>query len=562
MPRAMTTAEDSATPPRLMRHDAITLNEALRLPAVRAGIPEVLAGQESLDRPLRWVHAGEFPEMATVLKGGELLLTTGMGIPRGDQAARKWLADLDDSRIAGLVFELGSALSAVPDPIVAEARSRRLPLIVLHHQVAFVEITEAVHREILAHRATLLERGDQTYRRLSELMLDGAGVAAIIDSLADLVDEPVILTRASGGILFQANRGAREADIMSLWEAARRRLKDAPDTLVLPVRLHRDPHWAELTVVSTGRRLDEFDRAALGSAAPLVALALMRDRELHALTARARGEFLSALAEGHLEYSEREAIAKAAALGFDHRAAALLPVVVDRGGASAKLADTDWERLAVHIKRAIQADGRPVLVGMPPTSDGILMVVGLTNAKERVAVAAEVADAIHGCLDRASIPGTELHVSAGRAEPTWRRLRAALRETIAAAAAAAYRRPAPWHDVASPDMTDLLWAFRESPILPRFVQRLAPLAAHDARHGSSLIETLEVYFAHGGRKADAARALHVERQSLYKRLARVEALLGVDLADEDARLALHLALRARDVVHTADAGQRAEHTRG
>ena len=44
---------------------------------------------------------------------------------------------------------------------------------------------------------------------------------------------------------------------------------------------------------------------------------------------------------------------------------------------------------------------------------------------------------------------------------------------------------------------------------------------------------------------EAARALHLERQSLYLRLHRIEEALGVSLEDEDVVLGLHLAVRAR-----------------
>ena len=44
--------------------------------------------------------------------------------------------------------------------------------------------------------------------------------------------------------------------------------------------------------------------------------------------------------------------------------------------------------------------------------------------------------------------------------------------------------------------------------------------------------------------ARAAAALHVHRQTLYSRLARIEALTGLDLADGDARLLLHASLRS------------------
>ncbi|HEY9437854.1 MAG TPA: PucR family transcriptional regulator ligand-binding domain-containing protein, partial [Streptomyces sp.] len=58
----------------------ITVRRALDLPGLRGGLPEVMAGAEGLDRTVRWVHAGEVPYIASLLKGGELLLTTGLGL--------------------------------------------------------------------------------------------------------------------------------------------------------------------------------------------------------------------------------------------------------------------------------------------------------------------------------------------------------------------------------------------------------------------------------------------------------------------------------------------------
>ena len=102
-----------------------------------------------------------------------------------------------------------------------------------------------------------------------------------------------------------------------------------------------------------------------------------------------------------------------------------------------------------------------------------------------------------------------------------------------------------WYDARRPGVTDLLHDLRDAPELDAFVdEQLGPLlSAGSARH-RVLLETLEVYLAAGGRKAQAARALHLERQSLYLRLRRIEEQLGVSLDDEDAVLGLHLAVRA------------------
>ena len=58
----------------------LTLGEVLDLDALRRARPEMLHGDHLLHRPVRWVHTSELAEAAFLLKGGELLLTTGQGL--------------------------------------------------------------------------------------------------------------------------------------------------------------------------------------------------------------------------------------------------------------------------------------------------------------------------------------------------------------------------------------------------------------------------------------------------------------------------------------------------
>jgi purine catabolism regulator len=48
---------------------------------------KLLAGDEAGMRPVRWVHSSELEDPTAWLKGGELILTTGMGV--GDTAAKQ-----------------------------------------------------------------------------------------------------------------------------------------------------------------------------------------------------------------------------------------------------------------------------------------------------------------------------------------------------------------------------------------------------------------------------------------------------------------------------------------
>ncbi len=97
-------------------------------------------------------------------------------------------------------------------------------------------------------------------------------------------------------------------------------------------------------------------------------------------------------------------------------------------------------------------------------------------------------------------------------------------------------------------MDVLLWRLRShgDRDLAAFVDRvLGPLLAHDREARQPLLPTLEAYLSCAGRKAETARELHLNRQTLYDRLARIARLLGTDLEDPETVLALGLALRAR-----------------
>jgi PucR family transcriptional regulator, purine catabolism regulatory protein len=66
----------------------------------------VLAGESSLDVPVRWVHISELRDPTHWLSGGELLLTTGMALDSAKRQ-REFIACLADHGLAGVGFGVG-----------------------------------------------------------------------------------------------------------------------------------------------------------------------------------------------------------------------------------------------------------------------------------------------------------------------------------------------------------------------------------------------------------------------------------------------------------------------
>jgi purine catabolism regulator len=74
-------------------------------------------------------------------------------------------------------------------------------------------------------------------------------------------------------------------------------------------------------------------------------------------------------------------------------------------------------------------------------------------------------------------------------------------------------------------------------------QQLGPVLDHDERRNSQLLRTLAIWLDSGCNTAQAARELHVERQSMHLRLQRIFELCGGDPRGTGRLAALHLATR-------------------
>jgi PucR family transcriptional regulator, purine catabolism regulatory protein len=525
----------------------MTIDDALALPVLTEGVPEVLAGHTQLGRPIRWAHSGEFPDMPSVLKGGELLLTHGMRIGGREDRQRRYVADLARVGLAGLVIELGSGMKRVPEALIDEARCQDLPLIVLHRPIPWVEVTEAIHRTIVNRQGRLLERGQELHDRFAGLLAAGAGIPEVLQALAESVRNPVALSR-NGELLYSAAAGYEHATVSAALDGALRHLPHAPESIEVPIVVGGDAQWGVAIALALGRQLNAFDRIALERAVPLLALAFQRSHEVEVLAARDRGDFLTLLLDPRTRPGERQAHRRAAEIGFAERASWLLPLAVEVAAGLGRLDERRWALVTRELRQELTSRRTSAVVGTLAEERHLGIIVALGAPEERAQAAGAIAAAVRRAL-LTTRSDAEIIVCAGAASPSWREAGDSLRETVDAVEVMRHAPAQAWHDVSRPDLRRLLWGLRGKPPLTDFVDRsLAPLEAHDARGGGALLHTLEVLCAHGGRKAETARALHLERQSLYKRLAKIETILQADLADEDTLLGLHIAIRGRRLV--------------
>jgi len=532
----------------------LTLAEVLDLPVVRRGLPEIVVGEGLLERELRWAHVIEMLEPDVLLKGGELVLTTGLGAGTRPEAQRAWIESVLSQGAAGVAVELGTTWREhLPAPVVEACAAAGVPLVAFRRSVRFVEITEAVHAAVLNRQFELLRRGEEIHKRFTDLILQGRGVPEILAELAQSVGRPVVLEDAGRELVYYVSQPPRAGDDVTLaaWtdlHRAEARGEEPEGAVLVDVRL-MDSSWGRLMALAIDAPLDDFDRVAVERAALAVAIDLLGQQHEEHLRARSRGAFLSDLADDRVE--EADARRRAEALGFPGSGRGdLLPVAASwrgtriSGHPRSRGSDAlTWTRLSGELRTALGSTGLGVLIG--PRDADLLVLLSLGGRAYDEALAEHVAGLFHGVLERRGLGPQDAALAIGAPVDGWAAAGPGLRRVRRSAGAAAALPPRRWHDARRPGVADLLHDLRDAPEVDAFVdEQLGPLLADGSARSRALLETLEAYLAAGGRKAQAARALHLERQSLYLRLHRIEELLGVSLEDEDAVLGLHLALRA------------------
>src|ERR1700691_1373791 len=179
-----------------------TVGDLLGLDVVRRGSPQVVAGSSGLGARVRWVHVLELADVAHLLQGGEFVLTTGIALPSEPALLARYATDLAAAGVSALAVELGRRyVGELPAALVRAAAGSGLTLIAFERGVPFVEITEAVHAQIIDAQLEELRASERLHEVFTELSVVGASPDEIVRQAAMLAGRPVILADLSHRVL-------------------------------------------------------------------------------------------------------------------------------------------------------------------------------------------------------------------------------------------------------------------------------------------------------------------------------------------------------------------------
>ena len=524
-----------------------TVSEILALPAVRHGAPTVVAGASGLSSRVRWVHAAEVADIAGLLRGGELVLTTGIALPDDPESLTRYVEELADVGAAGLVVELVRHWShALPAALSSAAERRGLPLITLGRETRFVAVTEAVVGLIVDAQVAELRAAEQVHETFTALTVAGAEPAEVLREVARVAGLPVVLETLGHDVLAYDTAGGPPGELLTDWARRSRAV-----TLSERTGYHASAGWL-VTVV--GARGNDWGRLVVlcpsepahrhvvivERAASALAVHRLAAREREGLERHAHRTLLTELLASPTPPGDL--VARSEALGIPLAERQLVGVCVRPSGAvgtapamaTAETLRDLAEATALAARRARVA----ALVGIVDDTS-VRALLSLTCSADTDNVLNRLSRDIHHDVVLAA-GTTVLRVGQAR-----RSLIEAAHVAHAALGSAAVK---PFHRLEDVRLRGLLHLLADDERVLAFAEReLGALVARDESHGSRLVDTLRHYCEHGGNKSAAAAAAHMSRTAYYQQLGRIEQILGVSLESPESVQSLHVALLAREV---------------
>ncbi|MFI9645194.1 PucR family transcriptional regulator [Streptomyces sp. NPDC052040] len=511
---------------------ALSVRQVLTLDRVLAGEPEVVAGAVHLDRPVRWVHVAEAPDVGVMLSGGEMVLTTGVLLAGDTGKQAEYIRSLHRAEAAAVVLGLGRAFPTPPDVMRRAAERCGLPLVVLHRPFPFAELTEEVQSRLVRQKFAAVSLSEAVRTALTGLITAGAPLQRLLDEIAVHAGCPVVLANLAHRVLATAGERPAVDDVLRDWERIARQAGGSEgDGWVRAELGGRGEHWGRI-VLCGYRGEGPIGRLLAERAAEALVLHRMLDGPAHSWEEQSAQSLLTDLVSGAVPARRLLPRARAAGLPVNHRV--FVPLVVRDGEPAA-------------LDRVLRLLGLPGLVA--ELADGATAVLlSLARDQDAEALTGHLAARLRGGPES---PGPVVAAADGRT--AWEEVPAGLREArhVADAVAdhsAAQDLPAVvrLRDV---HLRGLVRLLRDDPHVQSFAERELDGLLCGREAGHELLPVLRTYLATGRNKSRTAQLHHVSRPALYRRLEAIEACLGVDLDDFEQAASVHIALLAHDAQH-------------
>ena len=476
----------------------------------------MLAGATGAGRVIEWAHVCELPDPWHWVGAGDLLMTTGLGVPGSGEAQVEYIARLAEAGVVGVA--VGKDMHAPPiDQRMLDAADRLgLPLLVTRRDIPFVALARAVADATAEAHLARINQTERVYEVLRSSSTEDLDLNDLLGSLEGIVGCALFVLDPSNArsLVPGVAVPSRLQDALKSWNPGAR--EDVPATFEIPGVeavgvVTMSPRPSVLVAWSPpGALPDSTVLRHMAAATALHQTRLYAERER---SLRVGATLLAQLLD--------QRISSAAARG-PLAAAGLSGTGLVLAACTASLDADDLHLLHHHLD---DARVEHLMLTRPPVTY-VLLRDEPTQAQ---------------ALTEVLTPGVSVGLSDVVTSPA--DLVTAQRQARWALHRAQERRLAVLHH--SDDLGDSIFLPGDRDDSRAAARRvLGPVLEYDQDHGALLMNSLRTFMEENRSWLKAADRLHIHKQTLVYRMRRVEELTSRKLSNTADVADLWLALQA------------------
>lgn len=471
----------------------ITVQELLDTESLKL---TALAGLSGLMRTINWAHAVDLPDPWRWIAPGNLVMTTGVGLPRNASDQIAWLEKLAQSNASALVVARQPDAPELSREMLDAADRLMFPVLAGSFELEFVQLSKHVIESVLQAQRERFRASEQLFETYATALREVPDMAGRLTVLSDRLRLGLAIEDARSGSIIVSSGRLPSADEMTAVFVERVAIGGRARANLVIYRRDAQALEDPLLVRSLLGLLEiELER-------------MMIDRD----NLRKEGAaLLRSLLKGEAEYSFRPMLERRGLTGT------LVVLAVSPGKQGL------WSVAEIHHAPPLHARA-PLLL-----EDDVLLALAQDNADTVQCLRFDLGE---GAVVGISGPVTE---AAGFRESV-RQARLALAQAREIGADLVR-----YGEIETGYITMPRSLAEASALVGRY---LGPIIEYDRVHGSALLATLMTFLENDGNWKSTAFDLAIHRQTLVYRLKQIEQLSGVKPTTTDGITRLWLALQA------------------
>ncbi|MFJ7979774.1 PucR family transcriptional regulator [Lysinibacillus xylanilyticus] len=515
---------------------------------------KLIAGQQGLNRQVLWTHILEIKDFDTLINGGELILTTGVGLQLERETQIAYLQNLIRNGAAALCIEIGDYFDYVPVELVAMANVHDFPIIIFEEVVRFIDITQDLHTYIINQHQQALTQLDIISKTFMELSLMPNGILKILQVLHQDTDAFFLFVSEDTKNFYYPMEAKKYLQLiedhcqqLELQEPIQLLSFDKDHFVIIPVN-GLGQVWGYLCMHSLLPKPNDYTLLNLERATMSIAQILMRNRMLQERQQSREDEFILALIQGEpidLQYYQSY-------LPLENRNLYYRVVVFNMLDYANTFSEEDWQEIQLQNVMFVRSILKKL--GFFPTvsvrQHEIIILAFYIAADDMEENRDSFNQAIKQIVARKTPQLFEqitltfgisnVYQSINNVQKGYKEAKTTIQMQHNELASSIYHKDL--------GVYRLLLHQDHAALLQYVKDYLQEILLIDQKNGNDLYQTLCVYLACNGAKNDTAEQLFIVRQTLYKRIERLENILGADFLQAPHRLNIEIAVKVYELL--------------